>query len=80
FPIHMFWTTDDPISNKRSIPSFWNNIKNSADMEIQKISPKEYSSKKIGHHGFFRKKFKDSIWPEALNRLNSFLVTDSTTK
>lgn len=73
FPIHLFWTTDDPISNKRSVPTFWSHIKNSSFIETHKVEPSSHKVKSIGHHGFFKKKLKDSLWPELLQKLDSFL-------
>lgn len=74
FPVHVYWATDDPISNKKSIPAYWNNIKNSHLMTIQKIQPKDYHQKTIAHFGFFKKQLKDTLWQEALVKLNYFLV------
>lgn len=74
FPIHLYWTTDDPISNKNSISSFWKNVKNTAPIEIHQIKPADYQMKSIGHHGFFKKKLRDTLWPEMLEKLNSFIT------
>ena len=34
-------------------------------------NPKDFDVKKLGHFGFFRSKFKDSIWQAFLKNLNS---------
>lgn len=72
-PIQVFWTTDDTIATERNVNSFWKNVKSSGGIEITKIRPEEIKAKAIGHFGFFRKKFKDTIWQMALVKLNEFL-------
>jgi predicted alpha/beta hydrolase len=72
FPVHVYWTSDDPISNKQSIPAFWNNVKSTRPIDIQQITPEQYGVKTIGHFGFFKKNLKESLWQEALDKLNSF--------
>jgi predicted alpha/beta hydrolase len=74
FPVHVFWTTDDPISNKNSVPAYWNNVKSKKSITLQKITAKDYQVKKIEHFGFFKKNLKPTLWQETLQKLNSFLV------
>jgi predicted alpha/beta hydrolase len=73
FPIHVFWTSDDPISNKHSVPAYWRNIRSDKSITIQRVTPEEMKAKEIDHMGFFRKSFKKTIWREALEKLDSFL-------
>ncbi len=73
FPIHMYWTSDDPISNHRSVPAFWNQVENQSTTHLHQIEPTDYRQKKIAHFGFFKKSMRDQLWPEALQKLNSFL-------
>ncbi len=73
FPVHIVWATDDPISNKNSIPSFWNNVKSTAQISFQKISPQQFGLKKIDHFGFFKKNMQATLWPQAVEKLNSFI-------
>lgn len=35
--------------------------------------PQEIGEKEIGHFGFFRKKFKETLWAKALKDLGSFI-------
>jgi predicted alpha/beta hydrolase len=72
FPIKVFWTTDDPISNYQSIPMFWKHIKSSQGIDIEKLIPESIGVKEIGHFGFFRKKFKENLWSKALSELNKW--------
>jgi predicted alpha/beta hydrolase len=74
FPVHVFWTSDDPISNKDSIRAYWSQIENQDITSIQKIEPADYGQKKIGHFGFFKKSMRDTLWHEASRKLDLFLV------
>jgi predicted alpha/beta hydrolase len=73
FPVHVVWTTDDPISNKNSISAYWQNVKSCKSIEIQKIKPSEYGLKKIEHFGFFRRHLRDTLWQESLDKINYFI-------
>ncbi|MEM9919573.1 MAG: alpha/beta hydrolase [Bacteroidota bacterium] len=78
FPIHIFWTTDDPISNKQSVPTFWSHIKSRKGIDFTQIEPKQIKEKEIGHFGFFKKRMRSKLWPLALTKLEEFLQrTDS---
>ena len=74
FPVHVYWTTDDPISNENSIAVYWNQIENQDITTIQKITPAEYGQQKIGHFGFFKKGLHDTLWKDALRKLDLFLI------
>jgi predicted alpha/beta hydrolase len=73
FPIQVYWTTDDPISNVRSVPMFWKHVKSLGGIKIDCIIPQEIGAKEIGHFGFFRRKFKETLWVKALKDLESFI-------
>jgi len=73
FPIHIYWTTDDYISNKRSVPRYWSHVKSEYAINFTKLIPAEQQEKSIGHFGFFKKKGKDKFWPMGLAKLDAFL-------
>lgn len=73
FPIHIFWATDDPISNKKSIPAFWSNVKSEAGITFTELSPTVYKENTIGHFGFFKKRAATKLWPLGLEKLEQFL-------
>jgi predicted alpha/beta hydrolase len=73
FPIQVYWTNDDPISNARSVPMFWQHVKSSEGIKIYCVKPVEIGEKAIGHFGFFRKKYKNTLWKMALEDLESFI-------
>lgn len=74
FPIHIFWATDDYISNKKSIPSFWNNVKSAFGIDFTKIQPTDINEKSIGHFGFFKKSMETKLWTKAVEKLEAFLA------
>lgn len=73
FPVHVFWATDDPISNQNSVATYWQHIQNTKPITLQKIQPHAYQQKKIEHFGFFKKGMKETLWQETIAKLNSFL-------
>jgi predicted alpha/beta hydrolase len=75
FPIQLYWSTDDNIVNQRSVDAFWKHVKSSKGVELAKITPDEFGVKSIGHFGLFRRKFKETLWPLVLNKLDEFHET-----
>ncbi len=73
FPIHTFWATDDPISNERSVKTFWNKIKSTKPITFTKIEPSDLKVKTIGHFGFFKKNMKAKLWKETVLKFDEFL-------
>jgi predicted alpha/beta hydrolase len=73
FPIHVYWASDDPLSNKDTIALLWKHIKSRQSIDFQELKPDDYAAKSIDHHGFFRKEFKETLWFDALQKLNSYV-------
>lgn len=74
FPVHVVTAVDDTISNERSVPAFWKHVHSHAGVSHQFIRPEQYGVKVIDHFGFFKKNMKDSLWVEAVEKLDSFLA------
>jgi predicted alpha/beta hydrolase len=70
-PIHIFWTTDDTIANEKNVHSFWQNVQSSGGIKLTKLVPRDYNVKEIGHFGFFRRKFSETLWPLMLKELEN---------
>ena len=51
--------TYSPIKNAKALASFYPQ----ENQEFIFIHPKDYNFKEIGHFGFFRSKYKDTLWP-----------------
>ena len=60
-PIKSIQIDDDPIANKITANKLVSYYKN-AKIEIENITPPKMGVKKIGHTGFFSRKFKDTLW------------------
>lgn len=37
-----------------------------ASVELRRIAPEQIGAKRIGHFGFFRSEFQDSLWHQAV--------------
>lgn len=73
FPIHIYWTIDDTISNEKNTKAYWRNIHSEATITYTKLTPKDYQVSKIDHFGFFKKNMEERLWPDVLQRLDSWL-------
>ena len=74
FPVQLFWSSDDPIANRRSVPVYLRHIQSTETVEVREVKPEAYRLKSIGHMGFFKRSFKDTVWKEALEALHNFLA------
>ena len=74
FPVQVYWANDDPISNKRSVPAYWNNVSSSEEIRLKKLTPRELGLGKIEHFGYFSRKLKENLWKEVRDTLNDFIV------
>lgn len=61
-PILAIGLTDDPWANPRAVGDFMAHYRN-ADIEQRWISPAEAGAGRIGHLGFFRARFAETLWP-----------------
>lgn len=73
FPIHVYWTVDDTISNEANTKNLWGHIKSAKGITFTKVVPKEYGVPSIGHFGFFRRKLKSKLWKDVVFRLEQML-------
>jgi predicted alpha/beta hydrolase len=69
-PFKAIQITDDPIANPITFNKILAYYKN-APITIEKISPASVGVKKIGHSGFFSRKFKDTLWKNLLKDLST---------
>jgi predicted alpha/beta hydrolase len=60
--------TDDEMLSKRSIDNLHGFYRNAA-VERRHISPQEAGAKRVGHMGFFRPQFRETLWQHALQWL-----------
>lgn len=64
-PILALSFTDDEMMSRRSIDSMHDKYCN-APVERRYIAPQDVEAKRIGHFGFFRPEFRQSLWTQAL--------------
>ncbi len=64
-PISSFSFTDDELMSKKNIDSL-NSFYATSQMKTNRITPEEVGTKRIGHFGFFKAKFQDSLWDNYL--------------
>lgn len=74
FPIHVYYSTDDTISNTKNIKAFWRNIKSEQGIKFTKLTPEEFGLKKIDHFGYFKKNMKDKLWTDILKQLDKLIT------
>jgi predicted alpha/beta hydrolase len=64
-PILAMSFTDDEMMSRWSIDSMHDKYRN-ASVERRYIDPQDVQAKRIGHFGFFRPEFRQSLWQQAL--------------
>lgn len=65
-PITAVYISDDYIANDKTVPLMMKFFPNSPQ-QILKLSAEEHTRDKVGHIGIFRKKFKQTLWPELVS-------------
>lgn len=75
FPIHVYYSTDDPVSNAKNSSTFWSHVKSEKGICFTELSPQKFGLKSIGHFGYFRKSMKDKFWEDIVTRLDKFIAT-----
>ncbi|KZZ67045.1 hypothetical protein A3765_19040 [Oleiphilus sp. HI0130] len=76
-PILSLAFSDDllaPLENINHLLGFFE----TADCTVKQIKPKDIGAKHIGHTGFFKEKFKDSLWQNTLGFISTNKVHTAT--
>jgi predicted alpha/beta hydrolase len=76
FPVQLYWSSDDPIANRWSVPVYLRHIKSTESVGVKEVNPEAYGLRSIGHMGFFKRIFKDTVWKETLDVLINFLAAE----
>jgi predicted alpha/beta hydrolase len=61
-PILALSFTDDELMTASSIPSL-HGLYSNAPVEHRRLSPRDFGLRRIGHFGFFRAQYEDTMWP-----------------
>jgi len=72
-PYKNYHITDDWIANETTVNKLLTYYPN-AKATIRRISPQEYGVKKIGHFGFFSRKFTETLWTEVVTDIEQMLT------
>lgn len=67
-PLLVLGFDDDPWANPDAITRLMAPVKN-ANVERREIRHRDFGSKAIGHMGFFRSRYRETLWPEVGNWL-----------
>lgn len=67
-PIKSIQIADDPIANKVTANKILKYYDNS-EIDVELIKPTDLNVEKIGHTGYFSRKFKDSLWDKLVDDL-----------
>lgn len=67
-PLRAYAIADDPFAPLRAVEALAALYPNS-QWETRKLAPRELGVKRVGHFGFFRERFRDSLWRETADWL-----------
>ena len=67
-PVRAYAISDDPLGPLRAVEALAGLYPN-ARWETRRLTPAEVGVKALGHFGFFRERFRDSLWREAADWL-----------
>lgn len=70
FPIHVYYSTDDSISNAKNTKAFWNNVSSERGITFRELTPGEFGLKEIEHFGYFKKTMKTTLWTDIVKKLD----------
>jgi predicted alpha/beta hydrolase len=80
FPCYYFWASDDPIATRESVAMYRKHIHSTQPIRMQETDPGAYGVAGIGHMGFFKRSFRNTLWKEALDKLNEFFNNQQNTQ
>ena len=65
FPVLALWMSDDELMTLRGTHSLVKLYRN-APARVERIAPEDINALRIGHFGFFREQFRQTLWPRAV--------------
>jgi len=73
FPIHHYHSSDEVISTRENVRTFWQHWKSSGGISHELIQPEDHRVQEISHFGYFRDKMKATLWQEVVERFEEWL-------
>ena len=67
-PLRLYWMADDlyaPLAAAQALLRLYPR----APSELKRVAPREVGAERIGHFGFFREQFRDTLWRDAADWL-----------
>jgi predicted alpha/beta hydrolase len=59
--MHFLYPSDDTIATDKTVESL-RSFYSKAETSVEKLSPKDFGLKKVGHFGFFSRTSKEALW------------------
>jgi predicted alpha/beta hydrolase len=69
-PLLVWGFTDDPIATPAAVEALLVSY-SAAQIERRWTRPADVGARKLGHHGFFSERYRDSLWREALDWIDA---------
>lgn len=69
-PIRSYWIADDGYAPRPATEALLE-LFPAATKELKPVEPSEHGNARIGHFGFFRERFRDTLWRDAADWLSS---------
>ena len=67
-PLRLYWVADDPYAPLAAAEALLE-LYPRAPAELTRVMPRELGAERIGHFGFFREQFRDTLWRDAADWL-----------
>src|SRR5437588_221113 len=67
-PLRLYWMADDPYAPLAAAQALLR-LYPRAPSELKRVAPRELGAERIGHFGFFREQFRDTLWRDAADWL-----------
>ena len=67
-PLRLYWVADDPYAPLAAAEALLE-LYPRAPSELTRVMPRELGAERIGHFGFFREQFRDTLWRDAADWL-----------
>lgn len=74
FPIKHVHATTDEISSVRNVGTFWRHWRTLQPVEQQVLRPEDFGGQAIRHFDYFRRRFRDTLWVEAVAWVDEVLA------
>ncbi|HVU00976.1 MAG TPA: alpha/beta fold hydrolase [Polyangiaceae bacterium] len=71
-PVRLYRFTDDAFAPRRAVEALTSRLGTTTD--VRRVSPRDHGGRPIGHFGFFRPRFRKTLWQESTDYLGAILA------